>query len=180
MMYRRSLLTVVLLFLSITGCAQEKSPEQTETVVATDTLTVNAKELFDWKPMEEAQKLAAENNKKVLIYANAVWCTYCKKMENEVFTLKEVQDKTEEYFYPVWIDIESEDSLRFRDRELSQMEFARAMRVTGTPTLIFLDSEGEIIAGQPGFIPEDLYVQILDYVGKDAYKDQSFGEFAAN
>jgi thioredoxin-related protein len=57
------------------------------------------------------------------------------------------------------------------------MQFSRAMRITGTPTFIFFDSEGEIIAGQPGFIPQDLYVQILSYVGTDAYLEQNFNEF---
>lgn len=135
-------------------------------------------DMFDWKPLEEAMELAAENDKKVLVYANAVWCTYCKKMEKEVFTQESVQEITKEHFYSVWMDIESDEKLTFRDQEMTQIQFSRAMRVTGTPTFIFFDSEGEIIAGQPGFIPEDLYLQILEFVGSDAYLDQSFGEFA--
>lgn len=177
-MYQRSLVTLFLLFTTVIGCAQDQEKQEAPGESTSDTLSVNAREMFDWRSMEEAQELAAENDKKVLIYANAVWCTYCKKMEKEVFSLDEVQARTAEYFYPVWIDIESEDSLTFRDRKLTQMDFARAMRVTGTPTFIFLDEEGDIIAGQPGFIPEDLYLQILDYVGTNAYKEQDFEEFA--
>jgi thioredoxin-related protein len=128
--------------------------------------------------MEEARELAQQEGKKVLIYANAVWCTYCKKQEKEVFSQQNVQDLTNEHFYTVWLDIESEEKLIFRGEEVSQREFARAMRITGTPTFIFLDSKGEIIAGQPGFIPEDLYLQILRFVSTDAYLDQSFEEFA--
>jgi thioredoxin-related protein len=128
--------------------------------------------------MEEARELAQQDGKKVLIYANAVWCTYCKKQEKEVFSQQNVQELTNEHFYTVWLDIESEEKLIFRGEEVSQRDFARAMRITGTPTFIFLDSEGEIIAGQPGFIPEDLYLQILRFVGTNAYLDQSFEEFA--
>lgn len=133
---------------------------------------------FNWKSMEEARELAQQEDKKVVIYANAVWCTYCKKQEKEVFSQKNVQDLTNEHFYAVWLDIESEEKMVFRGEEVSQRDFARAMRITGTPTFIFLDSEGEIIAGQPGFIPEDLYLQILKFVGTGAYLDQSFEEFA--
>jgi thioredoxin-related protein len=133
---------------------------------------------FNWKSMEEARELAQQDGKKVLIYANAVWCTYCKKQEKEVFSQQNVQELTNEHFYTVWLDIESEEKLIFRGEEVSQRDFARAMRITGTPTFIFLDSEGEIIAGQPGFIPEDLYLQILRFVGTNAYLDQSFEEFA--
>ncbi len=133
---------------------------------------------YNWKPLSEAMELAEKNDKKVLVYANAVWCTYCKKMEKEVFTQEAVQQKTKEHFYSVWIDIESDEKLTFRDQEMTQIQFSRAMRITGTPTFIFFDSEGEIIAGQPGFIPEEMYLQILEFVGSDAYQDQSFGEFA--
>jgi thioredoxin-related protein len=138
----------------------------------------NRADMFDWKPLAEAMELAEQNNKKVLVYANAVWCIYCKKVEKEVFTLESVQQKTKEHFYPVWIDIESDEKLTFRGEEMTQIQFSRLMRVTGTPTFIFFDSEGEIIAGQPGFIPEEMYLQILEFVGSDAYLDQSFGEFA--
>lgn len=137
-------------------------------------------DVFEWHELGKAQQLAAENDKKVLVYANARWCTYCKKMEKEVFTQEEVQKKTNEHFYSVWVDIESEDSLSFRGQQLTQQQFARVMRVTGTPTFIFFDEEGEIIAGQPGYIPEDLYLKILDFVGSNAYLDQSFGEFSGN
>lgn len=133
---------------------------------------------FNWESMEDARKKAEKEGKKVVIYANAVWCTYCKKQEKEVFSQKNVQELTNKHFYAVWLDIESQEKMIFRGEEISQRDFARAMRITGTPTFIFLDSEGEIIAGQPGFIPEDLYMQILRFVGTDAYLDQSFAEFA--
>ncbi|MEX0845544.1 MAG: thioredoxin fold domain-containing protein [Balneolaceae bacterium] len=137
-------------------------------------------ELYDWKSMEKAQELAAENGKKVLVYANARWCTYCKKMEKEVFTLQDVQDITNEYFYLVWIDLDSDEQLTFRNQEMSQAEFGQVMRVTGTPTFIFIDEEGEIIAGQPGYIPGDIYTQILEFVGSDAYLVESFEDFVGN
>ncbi|HBX64743.1 MAG: hypothetical protein CL670_03360 [Balneola sp.] len=137
----------------------------------------NRPDMFEWKELGEAIKLAGENDKKVLVYGNASWCTYCKKMEKEVFTQESVKELTNEHFYSVWMDTESQDSLTFRGQQMTQMQFSRAMRITGTPTFIFFDSEGEIIAGQPGFIPEELYVQILEYVGTDAYLEQNFNEF---
>lgn len=161
--------TGILLFIlssSFTGFAQNSENSARDTIP------------FNWKSMGEARELAQQEGKKVLIYANAVWCTYCKKQEKEVFSQQNVQDLTNEHFYTVWLDIESEEKLIFRGEEVSQRDFARAMRITGTPTFIFLDSKGEIIAGQPGFIPEDLYLQILRFVSTDAYLDQSFEEFA--
>lgn len=164
MIFRNVLLTVFLALISTSVLAQSKT----------------LSDVFEWHELGKAQELAAENDKKVLVYANARWCTYCKKMEKEVFTQEQVQQKTNKHFYTVWVDIESQDSLSFRGQKLTQQQFARVMRVSGTPTFIFFDEEGEIIAGQPGFIPEDLYMQILDFVGTDAYLEQSFGEFSGN
>lgn len=161
MIFRRA--TFTLLFFTIAVAAFAQSPDRPD--------------MFEWHELGEAQKLAAENDKKILVYANARWCTYCKKMEKEVFSQKSVQDLTNQHFYTVWVDIESDRKLTFRGKEMTEMEFSRGMRVTGTPTFIFIDSEGEIIAGQPGFIPEDMYSQILKFVGTDAYLDQSFEEF---
>ncbi|MEX0607924.1 MAG: thioredoxin fold domain-containing protein [Balneolaceae bacterium] len=166
---------VLLLFLLIfASCSEEKDEnELTENEVETEIPGT-------WYSLEEAQLLASENNKKVMVYAEAVWCPYCKQMKNEVFTVEEVQEITEEYFYPVKVDIESEDSLSFRGSKMTEIEFSQGMRITGTPTFIFFDEEGEIIAAQPGFIPEDIYKQILRFVGTNAYQTQTFDEFAEN
>ncbi|WP_142453340.1 thioredoxin family protein [Gracilimonas mengyeensis] len=171
----------LLLFATSVSCAQQ-SEESSETQAneESESQAGQSNIPFDWYSLEEAQRLAAENDKKVLVYAEAVWCTYCQRVRKEVFPQQEVEEVTEQYFYPVLVDIESQDTLTFRGEEMTQAEFSRAMRVTGTPTFIFIDSEGEIIAGQPGFIPTDIYVQMLTYVGTDAYQDQSFDEFAEN
>ncbi|MBD3617585.1 MAG: thioredoxin fold domain-containing protein [Gracilimonas sp.] len=161
MIFRKAIFTLLFFTIAVAAFAQSQ----------------DRPDMFEWHELGEAQKLAAENDKKVLVYANARWCTYCKKMEKEVFSQKSVQDLTNQHFYIVWIDIESDRKLTFRGKEMTEMEFSRGMRITGTPTFIFIDSEGEIIAGQPGFIPEDMYSQILKFVGKDAYLDQSFEEF---
>lgn len=161
MIFRRAIFTLLFFTIAVAAFAQSQ----------------DRPDMFEWYELGEAQKLAAENDKKILVYANARWCTYCKKMEKEVFSQKSVQDLTNQHFYTVWVDIESDRKLTFRGNEMTEMEFSRGMRVTGTPTFIFIDSEGEIIAGQPGFIPEDMYSQILKFVGTDAYLDQSFEEF---
>ncbi|MEX0722173.1 MAG: thioredoxin fold domain-containing protein [Balneolaceae bacterium] len=170
--FQVSIISLSILLISvITGCEQEQQQQEQQEATITEIPG-------EWYSLEEAQILAAEDGKKILIYAEAVWCPYCKRMKSEVFTLDEVQQVTQAHFYPVKIDIESEDSLAFRGQEMTEMEFSQGMQVTGTPTFIFFDHDGEIIAAQPGFIPADMYTEILRYVGTDAYLEQSFEEFA--
>ena len=130
-----------------------------------------------WYSMQEAQELAAENDKKVLVYAEAVWCTYCKKMENEVFPRQEVVDSIAQYYYPVRVDIESDKKLVFNEQALTGSQFARKYRVQGTPTFFFIDKSGQILGAQPGFIPSDVFTKLLSFVGSDAHERVSFEEY---
>jgi thioredoxin-related protein len=134
-------------------------------------------EEITWYSMQEAQELALENDKKVLVYAEAVWCTYCKKMENEVFPRQEVIDSLARYYYPVRVDIESDKKLVFNEETLTGSQFARKYRVQGTPTFFFIDKKGKILGAQPGFIPSDVFTNLLAFVGSDAHKRVSFEEY---
>lgn len=71
--------------------------------------TAQSMESIDWMPLQEAQKKATETGKKVLIYAEAQWCGYCKKMNKQVFSQQSVRDSLLKYFHPVHIDIESDE-----------------------------------------------------------------------
>ncbi|HKL17611.1 MAG TPA: thioredoxin fold domain-containing protein [Halalkalibaculum sp.] len=134
-------------------------------------------EEITWYSMQEAQELAVENDKKVLVYAEAVWCTYCKKMENEVFPRQEVIDSLARYYYPVRVDIESDKKLVFNEETLTGSQFARKYRVQGTPTFFFIDKNGQILGAQPGFIPHDVFTNLLAFVGSDAHERVSFDEY---
>lgn len=131
-----------------------------------------------WYPMEEAQQLATQNDKKVLIFAEAEWCGYCKKMYKEVFPKQSVQDSLKKYYYPVRVDIESDEKIVFNGRKTTGRQFAREHRITGTPTTFFVQSDGTILGIQPGFIPADIFKKLLAYVGSGAHSKMEFEEYA--
>lgn len=133
---------------------------------------------ISWYSLEEAQRLAKEHDKKVLVYAEAVWCTYCKKMEKEVFPKEEVIESLARYYYPVRVDIESDKKMVFNGETITGSQFAQKYRVRGTPTTFFINKEGQILGAQPGFIPADTFVTLLAFVGSDAHQNQSFDEYA--
>lgn len=133
---------------------------------------------LEWMSMEKAQKLASQNNKKVMLYAEAEWCGYCKKMNKQVFPQQTVIDSLQKYFYPVRIDIESDEKLTFNGEEYSERSLARKFRVTQTPTTVFLDPEGNVIGAQPGFLRTEIFDKLLAYVGNDLYGKIGFKEYA--
>lgn len=137
-------------------------------------------EEITWYEMTEAQNLASKGDKKVLVYAEASWCTYCKKVEKEVFPRKDVQELISKYYYPVRVDIESDDIVKFNGEEMTEQEFSASMRVSGTPTFLFIDGEGNVLGGQPGFIPPDIFKALLAYIGSNAHTRTKFEQFYEN
>lgn len=129
---------------------------------------------ISWYKMEEAQKLASSGDKKVLIYAGASWCGYCKKMEEEVFTRKDVRQIMSEFYYPVRIDIESDNIIKFNGKEITEQEFSTAMQISATPTFLFIEGNGTILGNQPGYMPADIFKALLSYVGSGAYSKMGF------
>jgi thioredoxin-related protein len=60
---------------------------------------------------------------------------------------------------------------------MTQQDFSRQMRVSGTPTFFFIDKEGSVLGAQPGFIPKDTYELLLTYVGTDVQNEINFKEY---
>lgn len=132
---------------------------------------------IDWLALEKAQTLAEQENKKVMIFAEAKWCGYCKKMYNKVFPEQSVQDSLEKYFYPVRVDIESDKTITFNGEQLTEKEFAREFRIRSTPTMIFLDPKGNVIGGQPGYMPPNVFDKLLAFVGADLVGAMPFKQY---
>ena len=134
---------------------------------------------INWVDLEQAQKRAKAENKKVLLFMEAEWCGYCKKMYREVFPKQSVQDSLHKYFYPVRIDLESQEQVNFNGSKISQQALGQQFRVTGTPTLIFLESDGAVMGTQPGFIPAEIFDKLMAFVGSEKFKNMGFKEYLA-
>lgn len=127
--------------------------------------------------LEEAIKLASEKDKKVLIDIYAEWCPYCGKMHSDTYTDERVISAIEDHFLLVTVNIESNNKLNYNGREFTEREFSSYLSSGSVPTTYFLDSDGEILGMQPGLIPADVFSQLLNFVGSDAFLTQSFDEY---
>jgi thioredoxin-related protein len=131
----------------------------------------------DWKSLEEAQIEAKATGKKVLIFGYADWCTYCMKMRKETYPSDNVQKSLNENYIPVQLNGESEEEVVFNGETFKSVELARNLRLTSFPTHYFLDSEGEIIGAQPGFLPSDVFSPLMDYISDDLFGEVTFLEY---
>jgi len=127
--------------------------------------------------LEEALNRASEENKKILIDAYASWCPYCQRMHSDVYTNDEVLNAISDHFLWVKINVESENMVTYMGSQFTEAEFARALENKNVPTTFFMNDEGAIIGVQPGYIEADVFSNLLNYIGSDAFLNQSFDEF---
>ncbi|MCH8569576.1 MAG: thioredoxin fold domain-containing protein, partial [Balneolales bacterium] len=123
-----------------------------------------------WTSLENAVLMARENDKKIIIDVYTDWCGYCRRMEAETYAADRVKKALDEHFFAVRLNAESSERVRFNGEVMTKQELAMALGVTGYPTTIFLDTDGEPLGFQPGFIDRNTFERLLVYVGTEAYE----------
>lgn len=130
-----------------------------------------------WKPFNEASRIAAEEQKKMLVYFYADWCTYCRAMDRETFSDQRVLQLLLKQFVVTRINVESDEFLTFQGRQITHRQFARMLRASSLPTSSFLDEKAAPITYLPGKPDTDTYIDLLAFVGSNAYKTSDFEAF---
>lgn len=98
---------------------------------------------------EEALEKSEDKGKPIFVDAYASWCGPCKWMTRNVFTDDEVGDYYNENFINVKLDMEKGEG----------RTFARKYGVSAYPTLLYLDSEGEVVHKVMGARRTDGFIQ---------------------
>lgn len=91
---------------------------------------------FETDNWEEILRRSGEEEKLIFLDAFASWCGPCKKMARDVFTDPKVGEFYNENFINAKIDMEKGEGL----------ELAKTYGVKAYPTLLFLNSKGEVVS----------------------------------
>lgn len=103
---------------------------------------------FENMSFKEALEKAKKSNKLLFVDCYTSWCGPCKILARDVFTNNEVADYFNEHFVSLKVDCEKGEGPELRQQ----------FGVTGYPTLLFLNGEGEVVnkivgaSGQPAFL----------------------------
>ncbi len=96
------------------------------------------------KAMAEAQ----QRKTLILVDAYAEWCGWCKKLEKDTLSNAEVQTRMKE-FTLLKIDTDK------------QPQLAQRYGVSGLPTTLILNPQGEVVLSKPGYMPPEPYLTLL-------------------
>jgi thioredoxin-related protein len=150
-MKRRMILVFSLFFIFLYACFSD---------------SVSSTERIKWISYNEGMTAGGKEGKKIFLSFYADWCTFCAKMDKETFKDPAIVKYLNEHFINIKIDTEKEN------------EIARKHFVRGLPMTWFLESNGDKISSLPGYIPPDMFLQILKYIETDSYKKMTFKEYS--
>lgn len=123
---------------------------------------------------------AAAAGKRVLLYFYQDGCPYCKKLLDTNFALQDTEARTRKHYEVVainmWGDREVTD---FGGAPTTEKDFAQALRVMFTPTLLFLDEQGAVILRLNGYYPPHKFNAALDYGVAGSGSNPGFREYLA-
>lgn len=155
------LLTIAatIICLTITACSSEPSNGEASVQPQAEAGDI------EWHEYDEGMALGKKEDKKVLLHFYADWCTYCKKMDKEIFSDGEAAEFINQNFVPIRIDSDAEQQL------------TASYRVSGLPTTYFLDKTGEPIQSLPGYLPKEMFMAYMKFVQTDSYQSMTFKKF---
>ena len=130
-----------------------------------------------WKGYGEAIRDAKTSGKKILVDVYTVWCGWCKRMDRDVYAREDVIRALSGSFELVKLNAESAAQHVVDSVAYSEKEIATGFGVTGYPTTIFLNSEGEGITVIPGYVKAEQFLDVLEYISKEAYRTTSWDAF---
>ncbi len=120
---------------------------------------------------------AAENNKRLMVYYYQDGCPYCTILLEDNFGQREIAAKTQKYFDVVAINLWGDQEVIVGDKSYTEKEFAAALKVQYTPTLLFFNEHNKIIFRANGYYPPEKFSALLDYIGKKQETKISYQDF---
>ena len=105
----------------------------------------------DWtEDVAQAQRIARDHGRPVLLdFTGSDWCSWCKKLDAEIFSTKQFKDYAKENLVLVAVDFPKakpqSNAVKARN-----MQLAQEYRVEGFPTLVIVSADGKEL-GKMGY-----------------------------
>lgn len=128
----------------------------------------------------EALKKAKEDDKRVIVDVYTDWCGWCKKMDNEAYSNRDIKEMIEDNFVFVKLNAEGQNKIKYNGKDITEADLALQFHVNGYPTAVFLEPNGKVIEYKydkvsmnnlPGYFKTSDYKKILEYIIDGKYKD---------
>lgn len=126
------------------------------------TLGASAFAAVNWEQNYDAGLERAKKDKKVvMVNVYTDWCGWCKKLDKDTYSDKDVADKLAKDFVAVKLNPE---------KSPQGAKLARQFGTTGFPHVVFLNADGNKVFEINGYLPPQQFLKALEKVGEKATK----------
>jgi thioredoxin-related protein len=130
--------------------------------------------------LREEAAAADRQGKRLLVYFGQDGCPYCRELMQNNFSQRAIVDKTRRHFEAIALNLWGDREVTWIDgRTMSEKDFARMLKVQFTPTIVFLDGQGRIVARLNGYLPPSRFSAALDYVAGRMEGKLTLGDYLA-
>ena len=140
-----------------------------------------------WLSFEEAIELSKSEPRKIFIDVYTDWCGWCKKMDAGTFSDPAVAKILNEQFYPVKLNAEQREIIKFDGREFEfvgegrrgyhQLAAALLDGKMSYPSVVFLNEDLEKMQVLAGYHNASSFHQIVSFIGLDHFETMSWKEY---
>jgi thioredoxin-related protein len=149
---KKSIFILLALLVIISGCLTSQASNAGTSPNNPDSEKLTLQGVKFYTDPSIALGAAKAQGKPVFVYARSESCGWCKKFEEETFTNQSVIKTLNGNFILVSIDV------------YNQKNETRNFRVHGTPTEIFLDSNGTEIKRIPGYTDTETFLNTINKI----------------
>lgn len=120
-----------------------------------------------WLSFEQLSDSLAVKPQKVLLFFHTDWCTYCRKMERDIFTRPEVVRVLNDSYYAVHFDAESVDTVYFDGQSITNESTRKRRGQYHDMAKLLAARDGQfvfptILILNPDFTVQQRFFQYLD------------------
>ncbi|WP_299461056.1 thioredoxin fold domain-containing protein [uncultured Microscilla sp.] len=142
--------------------------------------------VIQWLSFAQLEKAMQQNPRYILIEVETDWCVYCKMLDKATLSKRKVAKVINQYFYAVKLNAEHPQKIRFGGQVYPFMTqgnnqgiqgLALALKVQSYPTLVVLSPDYQVVHRHNGYIKAKKLAPILEFLGAEAYKTQSWKDF---
>jgi thioredoxin-related protein len=121
---------------------------------------------------------AAREHKRLLVYFGQDGCPYCAKLMGVNFSQRSIVETTRRHFVAIALDIWGDRDTTWVDgNAMPEKALAQKLGVQFTPTVLFFDEHGKVVARLDGYWPPRRFEAVLDYVAAKGEREQTLASW---
>jgi thioredoxin-related protein len=121
----------------------------------------------------------SQGKKGIFLFFEMDECPFCERMKTTILNQPAVQDYYREHFLLYPVDVNGDTEITdFQGKAMAEKAFAFGHRVRATPTMLFFDLDGKLVARYTGPTKDkDEFLLLGKYVAEGAYASMPFVKY---